>query len=353
MAALLTVLNLALVCLFLLALVLLGLGYWISNLLMYPPRQRLSRTPADYGMTYEDVVFKSQDRCELKGWWIPAPRALSQRSASPAVILLHPMFGNRHGFNAPREGWLRLLQPEIDLLEVARSFHQAGFSLLMFDFRGHGASQAARCAGGLTEDQDVRGAVDYAFDRIAAETGARATPRVGIVGFGLGASAAIAAVGRERGGAEVIRIFSADSEGSSGLIEIQPANVKKLRFLVAIQPVSLANLLRGYLRQVFAPLAVVLIPLVDRICTWRGSYPLDPAFLLKYTRNINVPVLYVQVRRDPLGPSRELQDLFEATPNAKMIGWIKESPGWLEAHDCLSAQLESILAFAAQHISSG
>lgn len=342
-------LNLALVCLFLLILAFLGLDYWISNLLMYPPRQQPSRTPADYGMAYEDVAFKSQDRWQLKGWWIPTPR----RSPSPALILLHPMFGNRQGFNAPRRGWLRLLHPDVDLLKVACNFHQAGYALLMFDFRGHGASQAGRCAGGLTEDQDVRGAVDYAFDRIATETRAKETPRVGVVGFGLGASAAIAAVGREKGGAEVIRIFSADSEGSSGLIEIQPANVKKLRFLVAIQPASLGTLLRGYLNQIFPPLAVVLVPLVNRICTWRGGYPLDAAFLLKYARNINVPVLYVQARRDPCASPKELQDLFEATPNAKMIRWIEDSPGPLEAHDCLSAQLQSILAFAAQHVSSG
>jgi pimeloyl-ACP methyl ester carboxylesterase len=353
MAALLTVLNLALICLFLLVLALLGLGYWISNLLMYPPRQRLSRTPADYGVAYEDVVFKSQDRCELKGWWIPAPRPASQPSPAPAVILLHPMFGNRQGFNTPRQGWLSLLHPGVDLLKVACSFHQAGYALLMFDFRGHGASQAGRCAGGLTEDQDVRGAVDYAFDRIAAESSARQTSPVGIVGFGLGASAAIAAVGREKGGAEVIRIFSADSEGSSGLIEIQPANVKKLRFLVAIQPASLGTLLRGYLNQIFPPLAVVLVPLVNRICTWRGGYPLDAAFLLKYARHVNVPVLYVQSRQDPWEGSEELQQLVEATSGSKQTWWIEESPTRFETHDLLGAQLESILAFAAQHISNG
>ena len=74
----------------------------------------------------------------------------------------------------------------------------------MFDFRGHGGSQGGQCAGGLTEDQDVRGAVDKAFKRIAAEVPAWETPQVGVVGLGLGASAAIAAVGREKGGVEVL-----------------------------------------------------------------------------------------------------------------------------------------------------
>ena len=346
-------LNLVLVFLLLLLLALLALAYWISSLLMHPPRQLLSRTPAGYGLAYEDVVFKSQDKLQLHGWWIPAVCEASRPGPSPAIVLLHPMFGNRQGFNAPHARWLGSLDPGIDLLKVACSLHQAGYALLMFDFRGHGASQAGRCAGGLTEDQDVRGAVDYIFERLATESPAGETPRVGVVGFGLGASAAIAAVGREKGGAEVIRVFSADSEGSSGLIEIQPANVKKLRFLVAIQPASLGTLLRGYLNQVFSPLAVVLVPLVNRICTWRGGYPLDAAFLLKYARHVNVPVLYVQSRQDPWGASGELQQLFEATSGPKQTWWIDQGLGRLEVYNYVASHLEHLLAFAAGHLAGG
>ena len=344
-------LPLALAAVLLLFLALLALAYWISSLLMYPPRQTVLGTPGDYDLAYEDVVFKSQDGLELEGWWIPAPGVASGQASSPAIVLLHPMFGNRQGFNA-RRGWPRRLHPGIDLLKVARSFHQSGYTLLMFDFRGHGGSQGARCAGGLTEDQDVRGAVDYIFKRIAAEVPARETPQVGVVGFGLGASAAIAAVGREKGGAEVIRVFSGDSEGAAGLIEIQPANVKKLRFLVAIQPASLSGLLHGYFSEIFAPLSVLLVPLANRLCLWRGGYPLDAAFLLKYAHQVNMPMLYVQARQDPWGGAQEVQKLFEATPGPKKIWWIEETLRRLEAYNYVGDHLENVLAFAGQHVNS-
>ena len=136
-----------LVCVFLLFLALVATGYWISNLIMYPPLQRLYSSPEDYGLAFEDVDFKSQDGLELKGWWIPA--VASGHTSSPAIILLHPMFGNRQGFTA-RHGSLRRLRTDVDLIKVARGFHQAGYAVLMFDFRGHGAGQAGRCAGGLT-----------------------------------------------------------------------------------------------------------------------------------------------------------------------------------------------------------
>lgn len=116
-----------------------------------------------------------------------------------------------------------------------------------------------------------------------------------------------------KGGAEVFRVFSGDSEGGAGLIEIQPSNVKKLRFLVAVQPASLGALLRAYISEVFAPLSVVLVPFANRLCLWRGGYPLDEAFLLKYARQVNVPVLYVQASQDPWSGAQQVQKLFQAT----------------------------------------
>jgi pimeloyl-ACP methyl ester carboxylesterase len=337
----------------LLFLALLALGFWISSLLLYPRSQPVIRTPKDCGMQYEDVGFQSSDGLFLKGWWIPAGRAPRQEGKSPAVILLHPMFGNREGFSTRRQVWRRQIwrrqfHTNFDLLKTARHFHNAGYSVLMFDFRCHGESQRGRCAGGLAEDQDVVGAVDHVFNRIAAGAPDE-RPRVGLVGFGLGAAAAIAAIGREKGGAEAIRVFSGDSEGGSGWKEFQPANVKRLRFLVAVQPASLGVLVRGFLHQVSAPLSLVLVPIVDRLYRWRGGYALDGSFLLKFVREVNVPVLYIQARPDPWDGCSEVQRLYDATPGPKEIWWIEEPLGWIEAYETPGEQPERMLAFAAQH----
>ena len=157
------------VVLLFLVLLWLVLGYRIANLLLYANHQPILYTPADCGLEYEDVTFRSKDRLRLRGWWIPAAHQEQLTTYAPVVILLHPMFGNRHGLASKHQSWPFLINREINLLETAKAFHQAGFAVLMFDFRSHGESQRALCAGGLTEDQDVMGAVDYIFERIAPE----------------------------------------------------------------------------------------------------------------------------------------------------------------------------------------
>lgn len=330
------------VLLALLLLSFIGVSYWISSLLLYGRRQPLVRTPAVYGLAYEEVTFRNKDDLTLQGWWLPAA-STQQNRVEPVVILLHPFLGNRHGLSVQQKGWPRLFATEVDLLKLAQACHQAGFAVLMFDFRSHGASQRGLCAGGLTEDQDVMGAVDYVFQRMAAENAT--APAVGVIGFGLGAAAALAAVGREKGGAEVIHVFSGDSEGGSGFITIPPANVKRLRFLVAVQPASLGILLRGYLRTVARPLAWVLPPLVDKFCQWRGGYPLRSSFLLKSIQEAHVPVLYLQARADPWGDCCEVQRFYEATPGVKQINWIEESFGRLETYAYVIERPAIIFAF--------
>lgn len=110
---------LVLVLLFLLALI--GMSYWISTLLLYGHRHPLTRTPAEYGLAYEDVTFRSKDGLSLQGWWLPA--AATQRNRSePVVILLHPFLGNRHGLSVQQQGWPRLFTTEVDLLKLALRF---------------------------------------------------------------------------------------------------------------------------------------------------------------------------------------------------------------------------------------
>jgi pimeloyl-ACP methyl ester carboxylesterase len=345
-----------LLLLFLLLLALWAVGYLISNLLLYPLRQPVTRTPGDYGLAYEDISFYSPDNLCLKGWWIPPGRASHPEKQARAVIILHPMFGNRHGFRPQPQAWSRLLQTDVDLIKTARGLYQAGYAVLLFDFRNHGESQSGLCAGGLTEDQDVVGAVDYVFSRLAAQAPTQA-PQVGLIGFGLGAAAAIAAVGRVKGGDETIRVFTGDSEGGVGYTEIKPANVKKLCFLVAVQPASLGGLLYSYLRQLFAPLALVLVPVVDRLCQWRGGYPLESALLLKLVRDVNNPVLYIQARQGVRAgwaddfASGEVQRFFDATPGPKQLWWIESPPGRLEAYTYIGEHLERVLAFMAQQVS--
>ncbi len=329
----------------LLCLGLLALAYRVSGLLLYARRQPLARTPADYGLAYEEVAFQSPDGLTLKGWWVPAYGDVSSEAGNRAVVLLHPMFGNRHGCSVQGRGWPRLLRVEVDLLKTARDFHQAGYGALVFDFRSHGQSQRGLCAGGLAEDQDVAAAVDYVFGRLA-EAG---PPQVGVVGFGLGAAAAIVALGRDKSGTKTLHIFNGDTEGGVGVISVPPPNVKLLRFLVAVEPASLGSLVRNGLGRMWPPLNWVLFPLVNRLCQWRGGYPLQKAALLKFAREIRIPVMYVQAGPDLSAGNSEVQSLCEVTPGPRHMWRIEGTLGRLETCAYVGDHPERMLAFAAEH----
>jgi pimeloyl-ACP methyl ester carboxylesterase len=339
------VLYISLLVLVLAATLLLALAYWIADLLLHSRRQPLMRTPESVGLAYETITFTSRDGLVLHGWWIPAGPAAADE-VPRAVVLLHPMFGNRSGLYA---GWQPLLPSnaqDLDLVEMASGLRAAGLAVLLFDFRNHGESGAGVCGGGLTEDQDVTAALDYAFARMGAELPATVTAQIGVVGFGLGAAAAIAAAGREKGGAETLKVFGGDSEGGSGFVEFAAPSAKRLAFLVAVQPAAQETLLRSQLHHTAAPLAPVLVPLVDKICQRRGGYPLGAAFLLKFAPEVHVPTLYIQARADAADACSTAQQLFALTPDRKEILWLEEPKCRGDGYAYACTHLEPLLAFA-------
>ena len=89
-----------LIVLFILVASLLALADWIARGLLRPRRRPLTRTPRDYGLEYDEVAFRSTDGLTLRGWWMPAEAGAGP---APAVVLLHPLFGNRQGSAAAPE----------------------------------------------------------------------------------------------------------------------------------------------------------------------------------------------------------------------------------------------------------
>ncbi len=61
-------------------------------------RTPILRTPAEYGMAYEDVFFPAQDGVTLEGWYIPG-------KSDRLIIMNHPMSANRYGYPGHLEPW--------------------------------------------------------------------------------------------------------------------------------------------------------------------------------------------------------------------------------------------------------
>jgi pimeloyl-ACP methyl ester carboxylesterase len=116
-------------------------------------------------MSVEDVSFPAVDGCELHGWLIKGDPAL------PAIILGHD-----------------LGQDKSTLVLLGIALSKNGFSVLLFDFRGHGASGSSRSTLGLNEKRDVLGAIDYLNkqDWLTSQ-------HYGLFGVGMGAHASVLA----------------------------------------------------------------------------------------------------------------------------------------------------------------
>jgi len=138
--------------------------------------QRLThpaRTPAiasDLGTELakiEDVTFEAADDVSIAGWLLHGDPAL------PPVILCHDLGESKNA-----------------LINVAIALNKAGFTVLAFDFRGHGASGGTSSTLGIQESRDITGAVDFLESLPKGTVDTRA---IGIFGSGMGAHAAVLA----------------------------------------------------------------------------------------------------------------------------------------------------------------
>jgi pimeloyl-ACP methyl ester carboxylesterase len=290
-------------------------GYIFSNTVLYPQRQPIVRTPREYGIPYEDVQFRSIDGLGLKGWFIPVAGV-----SDKVIIMTHPFPFNRHGFIAKNQGFPPLCNIDVDLLKTAHALHQAGFPVLMFDFRNHGESEAGLTGVGLNEYQDVLGAVAY-LGRRADLT----QPKIGFVSFCMGANSTIIALSK---GAEQIH---------------------EVGFLVAVQPVSAAVFVRQFLRAEYTPLSVFLAVIVDWFVQRRGGHALKAMSPLPYVKDIQVPTLYIQARADRWTTVADTQSFYDATPGEKELWWIEGITRRFDAYNYVGDHPERIIEFARAH----
>ena len=159
--------------------------YIFAQLTLNPKRQPVVASPADHGLEYEEVEFYSLDNLRLKGWFIPGnPRKV--------LLVTHPMYCNRHGFLVRNKSAFMATSTDIDLLLFVKALNRAGYSILTFDFRNHGASDDGITGVGLNEYQDVLGALEYLERRTDL-----AEAELGLVGFCMGANATIVALSRD------------------------------------------------------------------------------------------------------------------------------------------------------------
>lgn len=121
-----------------------------------------TRTPADYGMPFEEARVTTADGLKLVGWFVPTANGAS-------VILVH-------GYKDDRGSMLRL----------ANVLHRHGYGLLILSLRGHDRSDGELITFGHAEIQDLD--AWYAYEVAHAGVDVH---EVGIFGGSMGGSIAI------------------------------------------------------------------------------------------------------------------------------------------------------------------
>ena len=111
-------------------------------------------SPDEYGLEYETIKFKTTDKLTLRGVWIPAS------ASDKAVIILHG-HGGSYDFDLYR----------------SPALHEAGFNVLLFDFRAHGRSEGKHMTFGYEERRDVLGAIEFLHNR--------GMQHIGLLGFSM------------------------------------------------------------------------------------------------------------------------------------------------------------------------
>ena len=162
---------------------------WSVNSVVHPTR-RVESVGAlnDAVLAIEDVRIEASDGISLAGF------VLAGEPGRPWVVLCHDLGSNKG-----------------ELLPLGLTIQESGFSVLLFDLRGHGGSDGGASGLGVAEKADVLGAIDFARAR------AEGLP-IGLFGAGIGAHAAVLAA-IERTDVRVLVLDGLYPDGTYPLLE--------------------------------------------------------------------------------------------------------------------------------------
>lgn len=254
--------------------------------------------PHAHGLPAEDITLTTQDGLTLGGWWIPA-----DGDAQGTVIQCAGQNGSMDSDLAP-----------------AHVLHDAGFNVLMFDWRAHGRSEGETVTLGALEQLDLVAALDYAEQR-------RNISRVGVLGFSMGAGVALMTAAHDR------RIAALVVDGA------YPA---------------LAGLLAGWAarRQGFpGPWARALARIAVMAASLRANLQLYRANPIESAPHVTAPVLFVHTADDDFVTEADIVALRAAVGGPSEL-WIAPDANHREAFERHTAEYtHRVIDWFTRHLS--
>lgn len=257
---------------------------FFTRRMVSPSRQPLWTTPAEMGMSFENVQFPAHDGVRLSGWFIPAAKSTNRDGAT--IVLVHDWAWNRLG-DAAADLLANLSgTTPVELLRLAHALHYEGYHVLMYDQRNHGESAShPPVTFGQSESNDLLGAIAYLQTRVEVDTA-----RIGSIGFSMGANAILYAL----------------------------PQTDQISAAIAVQPMTVARYAEGYADNLLGLPGKLILPLIESSYSMFSGVrlgALQPGFAAAGAGK--TPVLFVQCKADKWGSMEDANRLRAATPEGE------------------------------------
>lgn len=163
----------------------------IANTFIKPFQSPVFDNPQNYQLDYQNVTFPAKDGVELSGWLIRGDKD---------KVIIQSHFGvqcSRSGYTREGKGLIKGWHEDVRFLRQAKYLNEAGYTVLMYDFRNHGNSSEGKLpwiTWGPTEALDIIGAVDFISNHALYGNAS-----IGLLSICMGQGASVAAFGLEDG----------------------------------------------------------------------------------------------------------------------------------------------------------
>ena len=273
-----------------------------------PARTPIMRTPAEYGLEFEDIFFQSLDGVPLEGWYIPA-------DSDRLIICNHPGTFNRYGFPGHLAPWSMANDFEVNFIKIYEALHHAGYNVLAYDMRNHGASGSANngvMGYGMYEWRDSIGAMQYvkSHEKLKHMT-------VGLFSPCAGGNATMRAM------TECPEVF----EDVKALICPQPCSAS-----ISMKQILGFQGLQDHMEE------------LDFEQQKLGGLPFDKCTPHPYAPNLKVPTYIIQVHDDPITQPIDVQTTYDLIPGKeKKLFWIEGTNRRFDGYNYFGKNPESMI----------
>jgi len=262
----------------------------IGSVLVAPSNCPIGNPPAN--LPVQPVEFSSASGATLHGWLVAG------QPGKGVVVLMHGVHANR-----------------LALVTRAQLLSHAGYSILLFDFQGHGESTGTNITFGFLESRDATAAVSFVREKFPGE-------KIGVIGVSLGAA--------------------------STLLAEPPLPVNAL-VLESSYP-TIYQAVEDRLAIRFGFLGKLATPLLTCQLKPRLGIGLDYLKPIEHARKISTPKFFIAGTADRDTTLPESQTLFDAAAEPKQL-WLVEGAAHVDMLSFAKAEYEKrVLDFLATNL---